>query len=403
MRILSVTSSYPKFPGDTTAPFIEAITRGLVARGHTVDLVLPEHPQLRRPAEPGVRFFPYHYAPGPRWALWGYAQSLESDVRVRKTMYGLVPLVAVGLRRCISELVLTRRYDVALVHWVVPNAILVADALEAQRLPRVVSLHGSDVFVAERSALVGLWTSRVLRRSEFVTGCSGDLLARARRLGAVASRSRVLAYGVDVRAFAPAAADPALRASLGVREDAVLVLAVGRLVEKKGFRYLVEAAAQTPRVHVLIAGEGDLRSELERLVRERRAPVTLLGNVARARLASLVASVDVVAVPSVVDSAGNVDGLPNTLLEALAAGRAVVAARVAGIPDVVEHEGNGVLVPPGDAGALGSALDRLARDESLRRRLGSRARAEAEANLTWERHASVLEECLVQATALDAR
>jgi glycosyltransferase involved in cell wall biosynthesis len=206
---------------------------------------------------------------------------------------------------------------------------------------------------------------------------------------------------VDVQAFAPSAADPALRASLG--PESVLVLAVGRLVEKKGFRYLIEAAAQVPSIRVVIAGEGDLRSELERRARELGAPVAFLGSVERSRLTALLATVDIVVVPSVVDSAGNVDGLPNTLLEALAAGRAVVASRVAGIPDVIDDDVNGVLVPERDPAALAAAVRRLVDDSAARRRLGSCARADALARLTWEQHAAVLEECLVQAAALAAR
>jgi glycosyltransferase involved in cell wall biosynthesis len=403
MRILSVTSSYPKFPGDVTAPFIESITRGLVARGHAIDLVLPEHPELKRPSEPGLRFFPYRYAPHARWALWGYAQSLESDVRVRQAMYGLAPLVAAGLRRSVSSLILANSYDVALLHWVIPNAVLVADLLETHRLGSVVSLHGSDVFVAERSALGRLLAGRVLRRAAQVTACSSDLLMRARRLGAVASRSRTLPYGVDVQAFTPFAGDPALRTRLGFGEEAVLVLAIGRLVEKKGFRYLIEAAARVAPVHVLIAGDGDLRAELEMQARSLGAPVTFLGSVERSRLSGLLATVDIVAVPSVVDRAGNVDGLPNTLLEALAAGRAVVASRVAGIPEVIDDGVNGVLVPPRDVPGLADALRRLAGDAEARRRLGSRARADALARLTWEKHVSILEECLVAASALATR
>jgi glycosyltransferase involved in cell wall biosynthesis len=212
-----------------------------------------------------------------------------------------------------------------------------------------------------------------------------------------------LPYGVDARAFAPRAPEGALRVRYGVPAQAVLVVAVGRLVEKKGFAYLVDASAKVPGVHVLIAGDGDLRAALEARAHERRAPVTFAGNLARAEVAAVLAAADVVAVPSVIDRAGNVDGLPNVLLEALAAGTAVVATRVAGIPEVVADGENGLLVAPQNADDLASALRRLAEEPEMRARLGAAARQCALSRLSWEAHAAVLEECLVQASALAAR
>jgi glycosyltransferase involved in cell wall biosynthesis len=120
-------------------------------------------------------------------------------------------------------------------------------------------------------------------------------------------------------------------------------------------------------------------------------------------MAAALAAADVVVVPSVVDRAGNVDGLPNTLLEALAAGRAVVASRVGGIPDVVTHEQDALLVPPGDAAALAEALRRLVREPETRERLARAARRLAEARLTWEAACRSFEACYEQAAALDAR
>src|SRR4051812_43550040 len=85
LKILMLTSSYPKYPGDVTAPFIEAIAQYSQGLGHRVTVVLPYHPDLRRQTvEKGVRFFPYKYALRRDWNIWGYAASLEGDVRVRK-------------------------------------------------------------------------------------------------------------------------------------------------------------------------------------------------------------------------------------------------------------------------------------------------------------------------------
>ena len=150
-------------------------------------------------------------------------------------------------------------------------------------------------------------------------------------------------------------------------------------------------------------GDGDLRGELERRARDLAAPVTFTGALERAEAARALAAADVMAVPSVVDRAGNVDGLPNAMLEGLASGRAVVASRVAGIPDVVEDGANGLLVPPGDAAALAEALRRLAAEPETRERLGREARRRAEGRMSWRAAARAFEESYAQAAALDAR
>ena len=403
MNVLMVTSSYPKFPGDRTAPFIESIARSVVERGHAVDVLLPYHPDLRRDGAEPVRFFPYRYAPRADWNLWGYAQSLEADVRVRPAVYLLAPLAAWALRSAVSFRLRETRYDVVHVHWVVPNAALILDIVRAHRVPLVVSLHGSDAFLAERLLPARVLARRALRAAGAVTACSGDLHARAVRLGAVAERTRTVPYGVDLAAFSPSLPASGMRHRLGVPNGEMLVLALGRLVEKKGFASLVEAAAAAPGVHVVIAGEGDLRHDLERRTRDLRAPVTFLGALDRDEVAQALAVADVVAVPSVVDRAGNVDGLPNALLEGLASGRAVVASRIAGIPEVVEDGVNGLLVAPGDAPALAAALRRLVAEPETRARLGREARRRAEASLSWRSAGRAFEECYAQAAALDAR
>src|SRR5687768_3972980 len=300
MNVLMVTSSYPRFPGDVVAPFIESIARGVAARGHRVDVVLPHHPELRRREDEPVSFHPYRYAPLDRWSRWGYAQSLRRDVSVRAGAFLLAPLVAFALRKIVAERLRAVRYDVVHVHWVVPNAALVGGVVRSHGVPLVVSLHGSDVFVAETLLPARLLAGHVLRRAGAVTACSADLHRRAVRLGARPERTRTVPYGVD----AVAASDvdvAAVRAQLGAPPGATLVLGLGRLVEKKGFTFLVEAAAGVPAVHVALAGDGDLRGELEAQVAAQRAPVRLVGALDRDSVAAALAAADIVVVPSVVD------------------------------------------------------------------------------------------------------
>jgi len=399
-----VTSSYPKYPGDVTAPFIESIARGAAARGHLVDVVLPHHPDLCRPEGEPVRFFPFRYAPRESWSLWGYAQSLRADVSLRAAALIVTPLAALALRRQVAARLRERSYDVVHAHWVVPNGTLVADLARSHRTPTVVSLHGSDVFLPERIPALRPAARFAFRAAGAVTACSTDLHRRALALGAPPERTTTVPYGVDLDLFSPARSPESgpVRAALGADDGDVLVLAVGRLVEKKGFRHLIDAAARSP-VRLAIAGAGDLEGALRERSREASAPTRFVGPLERDDVANALAAADVVAVPSVRDAAGNVDGLPNVLLEALASGRAVVASRVAGIPDVVRDGENGLLVPPGNPGALADALSRLAADAPLRERLGRAARRTAETRLSWDVAVDAFEECYERATALDAR
>jgi glycosyltransferase involved in cell wall biosynthesis len=398
-----VSSSYPKCPGDATAPFIEAIAGGVAARGHDVEVILPEHPELARPPGEPVTIRTYRYAPLASWCVWGYAQSMEADVRLRPGTYLLAPFVALSLRNSVSQALSSRRYDALHAHWVVPNASLIADIARAHRVPFVVSLHGSDVAVAERLLPARILARAAFRAAGMVTACSSDLRRRACALGALRERTRVVPYGVDAEAFSPRPSSSGWRGRLGAGPEQTLVVAVGRLVEKKGFRHLVEAAARVEGLHVAILGDGDLEHALTSLAQGRRASVRFVGRVERGTVADALAAADVVAVPSVVDSSGNVDGLPNVLLEAMAAGQAIVASRVAGIPDVVEDGVSGLLVPPGDVEALAQGLRRLKASVDLRRALGGAARRAVEERLTWPAAARAFEECYVQAAALDAR
>jgi glycosyltransferase involved in cell wall biosynthesis len=389
MRIVMLSSSYPRTRGDTTAPFIEEIAAGLIRRGHDVDVILPYHPGLRRqPRERGVGLRTYHYAPHPALHVWGYAESLRADVGVRGAALLVAPLALTAATGALWWAALAG-YDVIHAHWVLPNGLPAALVAAWHRVPLVVSLHGSDVFLAGRAFPLSLTAAAIFRSAGAITACSGELRERAIRLGAPTARSRVIPYGVDAASFT---ADPAdrllLRAELGLPADGPLIAALGRLVYKKGFGTLIDAFARLRHTHpaarLAIAGYGELRASLERQAQAAGVPVAFVGQLDRRMTARFIAAADVYAVPSVRDQAGNVDGLPNALLEGMSAGRPIVASRVAGIPDVIDDGQHGVLVPPGDASALAAAIGRLLDDPAAAARLGARARRRVLHELTWE-------------------
>ncbi len=206
-------------------------------------------------------------------------------------------------------------------------------------------------------------------------------------------RVEVIGNGVDHRRFRPDDRRTARR-RLGIDPDLPLAGGVGRLTAAKGFEHLIEAvaAAEDPRLELALAGDGPLRADLEALARRlgigRR--VRFLGR--RDHLERIYPAFDVFVLSSLRE------GSPNVLFEAMACGVAAVATEVGGVPEIVEHDGCGLLVPAADPAAIADALGRLAGDPALRSRLGAAARARVEAELTIdrmvERHQALYERLL---------
>ena len=246
--VVMVTTSYPRFPGDGVGSFIEPIAKGVAARGHEVHLVAPWHPSLNRPkVDEGVHFHFFRYAPVAPLNVFGYATGLRADTQLRLAAWMMAPLAMASGSWKTLRVAQKRHATVMHAHWVIPGGAIAA--LASRSLPLVVSVHGSDVFVAERSAPARLAARRVFRRAAWVTACSNDLAERATHLGADASRLEVVPYGVDTYRFRPQpAARTAVRRELGLG-DAPVVFTAGRLVQKKGFSYLIDAvdAREVPR------------------------------------------------------------------------------------------------------------------------------------------------------------
>ena len=391
--VVMVTTSYPRFPGDSVGTFLEPIAMSVAARGHEVHVVAPWHPLVLRPrTDRGVRFHFYKYAPLRALNVFGYAAAMHADVRVRGTAYLAAPLaLAAGWWTARK---VARRYAASVMHghWVVPGGVTAAMA--APGLPLVVSLHGSDVYLAERFAPARRAARAVFDRAGFVTACSADLVERAIPLGADPDRMRVVPYGVDARRFRPdRTARRQLREQLGLLDSVLLVATAGRLVSKKGFEYLIDAIVGLPDTVLAIAGEGSLQAELHDRaagagVQDR---VRFLGNRTQDQVAMLFSAADVIVTPSIRDDAGNVDGLPNVVMEALASGTPLVTTGAGGISAVVEDGATALVVPERDPAGIRTALSRLGADPLLRARVGRAARDLAEHRFAWERTAEQFE------------
>lgn len=325
-----------------------ALLRELGARGVESSLAAPPDGRLARAAhELGVSVLPL-------------AVRNHLDLRA-----------ALALRRLVGG------HDV--VHFHTARAHALAPLCPAQGLRRVVTRR-MDYVPAGGPYARFLYNRAVDAVIAISDGVRDALLAA----GVRRDRIRVVPSGIDMAGLVPpAGARETLRQEWGIRDDQILVLVPGALEPRKGHAVLLTAAkglALAMRgLRYVVCGEGRQAAALERSAGSLDGVLDFVGF--RHDMPACYAAADIVAMPSLKE------GLGVAALEAMAAGRPVVASRVGGLGEAVVDGETGVLVPPGDPATLAIALARLARDAPLRARLGDAGRARVAARYTSARMA----------------
>ncbi len=355
-RIWLVSANYPPQVGGVEQ-VVSHLARYLAARGDTVTVITSRAGAGRwgrEREESGVEVHRlYLGVPGAGW---------------RSTL--LFPLLAPATLLYLLLLVRRRPPELLHLHFV-DNAAAYALLLSALLpLPLIASLHGDDVERLPYERPVYRWLLRaVLRRAALVTGCSAALLQAAG-----ATEGRVVANGVSSEQFAPVAAPPANG----------YLLSLARLAPKKGMDVALQAVATLPARHaeidVVIAGDGPQRAGLERLAGSLglRRRVQFRGRVEPEAVPALLAGCRLFVLASRHEAFGIV------LLEAMAAGRPVVATRVGGVPEIIEDGVHGLLVARDDPQALAAAISRLLDNPELAARLAAQGQVHVQQSFTLQ-------------------
>ena len=320
MKIVVLTTSYPRSPGDAAGRFVADAVEHVRERGVDVEVVSPA--QFR------------HYG-------LAYGSGVLGNLRREPWRVFLSPLMLASFRRAARRA--ARDADLVHAHWLPVGAV----ALGLRR-PFVLQVWGSDVELARRLPALA---RPILRAARLVIAASTALAKEAIALGA--REVRIIPSGVE------------LPERVGDSAEPPEILFAGRLSPEKGILELVEAAQG---MCLVVAGDGPLRD---------RVPGAR-GFVPHDELLGLYERAAIVACPS------RREGFGVSCAEAMAYGRPVVASAVGGLLDLVVDGETGLLVPPRDPAALRSALERALGDPDLRRRLGAAARERIRERFSWD-------------------
>ena len=346
MRVLHLTSSFPRDAGDHVAPFLLDLTRAQQAAGLQVAVLAPHDQGARRSEDlDGIGVHRFRYAPegGERLAYRGGLLGRS------RTPAGLALLPVFFAAFTVATLRLARRFrpDVLHAHWWLPAGVCAVLASRLLGLPLVVTLHGTDVHLLRHRPLRRL-ARAVLRRCALVVVVSDDLQRLAvESLGLPPERVAVLRMPV-ARVAEPVPVPTG---------EPVRLVAAGRLSVEKGFDVLLEAVRLAVRdgldVELDLVGSGPEHARLSGLAGALDGRVRLVPAQPRDDLWARMDAAQVLVVPS------RREGLGLVALEAIARGRPVIASRAGGLPEVVCDGVDGVLVPPDDPRALADALHKL--------------------------------------------
>ncbi|WP_299952272.1 glycosyltransferase [uncultured Modestobacter sp.] len=365
-RLLVLASTLPARLGDGTPGFVDDLAR-VESKAFRTWVLAPMVPGGRAAEErDGVEIRRYRFFPR-RWEDLADGAILE-NLRGRRSRWLQVPSFfgagALAVWRAVREI----RPDVVHVHWIIPQGLMALVA--ARRVPWLVTTLGGDLYALTAGPL-RLLKQMVLRRAAGVTVMNGEMRDLVIGMGVPPDRVQVLPMGVDL-----ARLDTAAGAGEGGPVPGRLVF-VGRLVEKKGLAVLLSALHELPPDldwSLDVVGDGPLRAELERQARPLGARVRFSGQQSAATLARTLRGAEVAVFPSVRARSGDQDGLPVAMLEAMAAGAAIVASDLPGMAEALHgEEPAGLVVEPGDTGALAASLIRVLSDSTLRARLGAAA------------------------------
>ncbi len=381
MKVLYIATAYPRSENDVITPWLVETIRRLQARGVHITMFTSAYAGLGDQVIFGtpVKRFRYFFS---RWEKLTHDETAIDRVqkgflnKILAIFYLICGTFAVW-RLCRKE-----RYDIIHIHWPLPHFLFGYVAARTCSAPTVISFHGAELMaVRHRFKILRPFLRWAIAKAQRVTANSNHTVRAIQEL---------FNRPVDIIPFGAALPEEQveMEEQEEVREEK-RVLFVGRLVERKGVRYLIEAAKFLSRhykIRVNIVGNGPELPALKKLVQGLKLEGVVLfhGQVSAESLQRHYKNCDIFVLPAIIDSKGDTEGLGVVIIEAMSYKKPVVASAVGGVTDLVISEKTGLAVPPADSEALAKAIERLLTDSELAHRLAQAGYEHIQKNYSWQ-------------------
>lgn len=381
-RVLFITSTFPLNEKDSQAPWMAEFVRRM-SSGTKIDVFAPSHEGSKNSKYCDIDVFRFRYAPSFLEILTS-KEGAVFKLRAKPWLFIVAFFYIIfGLIAVIKQ-VKKYRYNVIHVNWPFPQGIFGLVAKWISHTPLILTFYGAEFTLINQVPLGKMILKYILKNSNHVIAISNFTKRKILEL-----QSDITVSVIPFTSSLTVADETKEKVEKNDGENRILF--VGRLIERKGISYLIDAMKYVlpvvGKVRLDIVGGGPLMSLLNKKIIEKKLDkfVFLHGKVNEEELKKFYNLCTVFVLPAIIDRWGDTEGLGVVLLEAMNFGKSVVASNVGGIPDIVKDNVNGLLVPEKDPKKLGEAIIKLLTDEKLRNNLASNSRTTVRNDFSWEK------------------
>ena len=351
-KVLILTSTFPRWTGDTNPPFVYELSKRL-AKKIDITVLAPNSPKAKSyEVMEGIKTYRYRYFFSPLEKLAGNG-GIIPVLKKNKCYYLVTPFFILGQLIAAIKLVKADRPSTVHAHWIIPQGLVALFIKKIFKIPYIITSHGGDIFSLQGS--VFFWLKyQVLTNADKITVVSSAIKKEVLKINPkLVNRIKVIPMGVDASKFNPSKYDESIKQKYDI--NGPLLLFVGRLAEKKGVKYLLEAMPailkKNPKTKLLVVGSGVLESSLKNLSLKLKINnnVIFTGPIENSELPKYYATSDIFIGPSVKTKDGDTEGFGLTFVEAMMSGCQIIGTDVGGISDIVEKN---KLIKPMDPASI---------------------------------------------------
>lgn len=388
MKVLVLTTTFPRWKDDTTPAFVYELSKRLQENGLETVVLAPHHQGAKRfEIMDGMKVYRFPYFYPKKYQKLVYEGGILPNLKRSHLAKIQIPLLFLSELYHAMKIIRKEKIDVIHSHWIIPSGLVGGILRKIWGKTHITTAHAGDVFTIRKSKILSNIGSFVFKNSDKITANSNytkDVIISIE--DKIKDNVEIIPMGVDTSCFNP-------KHTTGLRdsfEAEYLILSVGRLVEKKGVKYLIMAMKDVIKefssAKLIIGGSGPEKDNLEELTEELnlRENITFVGHIKNSDLPMYYASSDIFVLPSIKVEEGDTEGLGVVLLEAMACGTPVIGSNIGGITDIIKDVKTGLLAGPENPNDIAQKIIRLFTDDELRKKFSKEGLKTVQEKFSWE-------------------